>query len=83
MAGRGEPVAAQAAVVGGFVGGLAVGGEAYDDVAGVDVSVVDHVSPTHAGCDGGVDDDGAHKVAHVGSLAPRQVYAYAEVAHLL
>ena len=79
----GEAVAAHAAVVAVFVGGLAVGGEADDDVAGVDVGVVDDVGAAHACGDGGVDYDGADEVAHVGGFAAGEVDADAEVAHLL
>ena len=80
---RGEAVAAHAAVVLCFVGGLAVGGKAYDDVAGVNVRVVDDIGAAHTCGDGRVGNDGANKVAHVGGFAPCEVDAYAEVAHLL
>ena len=80
---RCEAVAAHAAVVLRLVGCLAVGGEAYDDISGVDVCVVDDVGTAHAGGDGGVDDDGANKVAYVGCFAACEVDANAQVAHLL
>ena len=83
VAGGGEAVAAHAAVVLVFVGGLAVGGKAYDDVSSVDVGVVDDVGAAHAGGYGGVDNDGADQVAYVCCFAPGKVDAYAEVAHLL
>ena len=80
---RGETVGTHAAVVLRFVGGLAAGGEAHDDVAGTDIGVVDDVAALHAAGDGAVDDDGAHEVAYVGRFAPRGVNADAHVAHLL
>ena len=83
VASRGEAIAAHAAVVAVFVGCLTVGSEAYNDVAGVDMGVVDDVGTAHAGGDGGVDNDGADEVAHVGCLAAGEVNADAEVAHLL
>ena len=83
VSGGGEAVAAHATVVGSLVGGLTVGGEADDDVAGMDVGIVDNVGTAHACGDGGVDDDGAHEVADVGGLATGEVDADAEVAHLL
>ena len=83
MAGRGKAVAAHAAVVLILVGGLAVGGEPHDDVTGVDVGIVNDVGTAHAGGDGGVDNDGADKVAHVGGFAAGEVDADTKVAHLL
>ena len=83
VSGGSEAIAAHTAVVLGFVGGLAVGCKAYDDVAGVDVCVVDYICAPHASGDGGIDDNGAHQVAHVGGFAPGEVYADAKVAHLL
>ena len=80
---RGQAVAAHTAVIFGLVGGFAVGGKAYDDVAGTDMGVVDYIGAVHTGRDGAVDDDGAYQVAHVGCLAAGQGDAYAEVAHLL
>ena len=49
----------------------------------MDMGIVHHIGTLHAGGDGGVHDDGAHQVSHVGSLAAGQVDADAEVSHLL
>ena len=83
VAGGGESVGAHAAVVGGLVGGLAEGGEADDDIAGADAGVVHHVGAAHAASDGGVDDDGAHEVAHVGGFSAGGVDVDTEAAVFL
>ena len=79
---RGEAVASHAAVVALLICRLAVGGEAYDNIAGGDAGVVDHIGTSHAACHCAVHDYGAHQVAHVGGLATGSVHAHSEVAQL-
>ena len=45
--------------------------------------VIDHVASAQSGCDGAVDDDRAHQIAHVGRLAARRAYLETLIAHLL
>ena len=81
VAGGGQAVAAHAAVVAVLVGGLSRRREADDDVARTDVGIVYDVAAAHAARDGGVDDDGAHQVAHVGRLAAGGPDADAHASH--
>ena len=83
MPGRGQTVAAHAAVVLVFVGSLSERGETYDRAAGSDMRVIDHVASAQSGRDGAVDDDRAHQIAHVGRLAARRAYLETLIAHLL
>ena len=69
MAGTRKPIAAHTSVVALLIGGLPRGTQSHDNVARLDVSVVNHIGTTHAACDGRVDNDGAYQVAHIGRLA--------------
>lgn len=60
--GRGQTVAAHAAVVLVFVGSLSERGETHDRAAGSDMRVIDHVASAQSGRDGAVDDDRAHQI---------------------
>ena len=82
MACTGQPVAAHAAVVFLLVGGLSATAQSHDDISRTDIGVVDDVATFHAACHGGVYDDGAHQVAHVGCLAARGIDADTHLAHL-
>ncbi len=75
MAGGGESVATHATVVAVFVFCLTEGCEAYDNVAGLDVGVVDDIGATHTASHRRVDDDCADEVAHVGGLTAGRVDA--------
>ena len=44
--------------------------------------VVYHLAALHSGGYGGVHDDSPYQVSHVGRLATRKVYSYAQFAHL-
>lgn len=63
-----QAVAAHAAVVFVFVGGLAEGSEAYNDIACLDVLIVDYIAAPHAADDGAIDNDGFYEVTQVGSF---------------
>ena len=73
MTGGGETIAAHAAIVLLLVGCLTVGRKANDNVASLDIGVVYHILATHTASDGRIDNDGAHEVADIGSLAARGV----------
>ena len=44
------------------------------------VCIVDYIAALHAACNGAVDNDGAHKVAHVGCLTTCCIYAHTHFA---
>ncbi len=76
----GKAVASHPAVVGILVCGLPERGESHNHIAGTYVGVVNHICAAHAACHGGVNDDSAHEVAHIGGLAAGAVNPHTERA---
>ena len=83
MTGAGQSVAAHAAVVFFLVGSLPATGQTHYHVARTDVCVVYHIGPLHAAGHCAIYDDGAHQVAHIGSLTAGAIDSDAHLTHLL
>ena len=83
MACRSESIAAHAAIVAVFVGGLTSRFKTHNHITMSDVSIVDDLAAGHAAGNGTVDDDGAHQVAHIGRFATGSNHANAQSAHLI
>ena len=81
MARRRQSVGAHAGVVALFVIRLPVRRKPDDDVARRDAVAVDDVAALHADEEGGIDDQGGGKVAHVGRFAARHRDAHAVFPH--
>ena len=71
---RRQAIGTHTAVVFLLVGGLPIAGEAHNDIACSNVGIVDHILALHAAGNGGIDDDGARQVAHIGCLAARAIH---------
>ena len=82
MACRGQAVAAHTTVVALLISGLSVRGQTDNDIATLNVFVVDHIRTFHTTGHGAIHDDRAYQVAHVGCLSTSGVAAYPHLTQL-
>ena len=82
VSGRSEAVAAHTAIVFALVGGLSRRSEAHNDIAALNVGIIDNIAALHTASDSAVHNDGAHQIAHVGGFAAGAVDVYTKFAKL-
>ena len=83
MTSRGEPIAPHPAVVLMLVGGLSIGGKAYDYVSSGNASIVYDITATHAASHSAIHNNGTYEVAHIGCFSPCGVDAYTQLSKAL